>query len=230
MKQFTLKVAPREGKGRGPSRRIRQSGNIPAVIYGKGNSPQSLSLDGHEFGRLLKEIAGSAAIVEIEADAADTRLSIIQEIQRDPLTDRVLHVDLHEVSADEEMELEVAVHVTGDCYGVRIENGILETVSHEVRIRCLPKDLPSFIEVDVTDLHVSHAIHVRELPVVPGVVYLDDADQSVVACSEPAVEVEETPVVEAPVEGEAAPAAAGAAPAAPVPVEAEEKAKAADKK
>jgi large subunit ribosomal protein L25 len=215
MKQFSLNVASREGIGRGSSRQIRRSGGIPAVLYGQMNEPQSLRLDGREFGKLLKLIAGSSAIVEIKAAADDSRLSVIKEIQRDPRTDQVLHVDLHEVSADQEMETEVAVHVTGDCVGVRLDNGILEIVSHELAVRCLPKDLPSFIEVDVTDLHVGGSIHVRELTPIPGVKFMDEPDQSVVACVEPAAEEEAPVVAAAPVEGAEAAAGAAGAVAAP---------------
>lgn len=220
MKQFSLKVSSRAGVGRGASRRVRQSGGIPAILYGP-NAPQTLALDAPEFTRLLKGIAGSAAVIEIAEDEASKRLSIIKEIQRDAMTDRILHVDLQEVLANEEMELNVSVHTTGDCYGVRVENGILEVVSHEVRIRCLPKDLPAFIEVDVTDLKIDHSIHVGDLPKLAGVKYLGDPARPVVACVQPAVEVEATPAAgvsaegAAPAEGAAAPAAgAAAAPAA----------------
>jgi large subunit ribosomal protein L25 len=230
MKQFSLKVAPREGVGRGPSRRARLAGRVPAILYGKLNPPQTLSLDNVELAVLLKEIAGSAAIIEIKESEADQRLSFIQEIQRDPMTDRILHVDLHEVSANEEIELNVTVHPVGDCAGVRSESGILEIVSHVVRIRCLPKDLPAFIEVDVSELHLDESIHVSQLPKLPGVKYVDEPGRPVIACVEPVVEVEPAPAAEVPAEGApaegaaaegaaaaapgAAPAAAGAAPAA----------------
>ena len=215
MKQFSLKVSSRGGVGRGASRRVRQSGGIPAILYGT-NAPQTLALDAPEFSRLLKGIAGSAAVIEIKESDADKRLSIIKEIQRDAMTDRILHVDLQEVSANEEMELNVSVHAVGDCYGVRVENGILEVVSHEVRIRCLPKDLPAFIEVDVSELKVNSSIHVAELPKLAGVKYLGDQNRPVIACVQPAVEAETTPVAAATAEGAAAaaPAAGAAAPAA----------------
>jgi large subunit ribosomal protein L25 len=215
MKQFSLKVSSRAGIGRGASRRVRQGGGIPAVIYGTINPPQTLALDTPEFTRLLKGIAGSAAVIEIKENEADQRLSIIKEIQRDAMTDRILHVDLQEVSANEEMELNVSVHAIGDCYGVRVENGILEFVSHEVRIRCLPKNLPAFIEVDITDLKVEHAIHVSQLPKIEGVAYMGDPQRPVIACVKPIVEVEATPAAgtEAAAAAAAAPAAAGAAAA-----------------
>jgi len=216
MKQFTLNVAPRTGVGRGPSRRVRQSGRVPAIVYGKIREPESVSVDTPELTRLLKAIAGSAAIIELKEPGATDRLSIIQEIQRDAMTDKILHVDLHEVSANEEMEIEVTVHSTGDCVGVRVENGILETVSHSVRVRCLPKDLPAFIEVDVSNLHINHSLHLSELPALPGVKFIGNPNQPIFAVVEPVVEVEPTPAAETVLaEGAAATAeGAAAAPAA----------------
>lgn len=201
MKQFSLSVAPREGIGRGPSRRVRQAGRIPAIMYGKINPPRTLSLATPEFTRLLKAIAGSTAVIEVSEGDNGRHLSILQEIQRDPMTDQILHVDFHEVSADEELEIAVTVHPVGEAEGVRTESGILEIVAHQVRVRCLPKDLPPFIEVDVTSLKLNESIHVRQLPAIAGVQYVDDPGQSVLACVEPVVEVEETPAAAAPVEG-----------------------------
>lgn len=221
MKQFSLTIAPREGVGRGASRRVRKSGRVPAVIYGRHMTPRTLSVDAPEFTRLLKAIAGSAAVIELKEGEGDPKLSIIQQIQRDPMTDRILHVDLHEVLATEEIELNVTVHHVGESVGVRVDNGILETVAHEVRISCLPRDLPRFIEVDVTELKLNQSIHVKELPKIAGVRYLDDPNRPVIACVEPVVEAEPTPAEAAavPAAGEAAApgaegAAAGAAPAA----------------
>ena len=220
MKQFSLKVSSRAGVGRGASRRVRQSGGIPGIIYGTLNAPQSIALDAPEFSRLLKGIAGRAAVIELTENESSKRLSIIKEIQRDAITDRILHVDLQEVSANEEMELNVTVHTVGDCYGVRVENGILEVVSHEVRIRCLPKDLPAFIEVDVSELKIDHSVHLSELPKLPGVKYLGDPNRPIVACVQPVVEAEPTPAAgataeaAAPAEGATPAAGAAAAPAA----------------
>lgn len=212
MKQFTLTVASRAGVGRGASRRARQTGRIPAIVYGKLNAPQTITIDAPEFTKLLKQIAGSAAVIELKHNEADKRLSILQEIQRNPITDQIIHVDLHEVSADAEMEMKVTVHAVGEAVGVRTENGILEIVAHQVRIRCLPKDLPPFIEVDVTNLKLNESIHVKELPAIAGVKYVDDSTLPVIACVEPVVEAE--PVAAEPTAGEGAPAAEGAAPAA----------------
>jgi large subunit ribosomal protein L25 len=156
-------------------------------------------------------------------------------VQRDPMTDRFLHVDLHEVKADEKMEINIPVHMSGESTGVKNEAGVLEVASHTLRIRCLPKDLPAFIDVDVTELHVGQTIHISELKLVAGVAFLGDKNQPVVSCVQPVEEIVEAvvetavPVEGVPVEGAvegvaavpgavpvpgAAPAAGAAAPGA----------------
>ncbi|MDX2185421.1 MAG: 50S ribosomal protein L25 [Opitutaceae bacterium] len=200
-KQFTLNVAPRANTGRSASRRLRKVNRVPAILYGKHTNPETLSVDGPEFTRLLKSIAGSASLIELRRDdKKDVSLSFLQEVQRDPITDRFLHVDLQEVKADEKMEIRVRIHLTGESFGVKNQSGVLETPTQALRIRCLPKDLPAFIEVDVTELKVGETIKVGSLKPVPGVEFRDDKNQPVVSCVEPVAE-----------EAAAAPSAAAAA-------------------
>jgi large subunit ribosomal protein L25 len=220
--QFILNVSPREGTGRSASRRLRKQDRIPAILYGKHTAPITLAVEGPEFVRLVKAIGDNAALIELKG-TKEQALSILQEVQRDAMTDRYLHVDLHEVKADEKMEINVPVHTSGESTGVKNEAGVLEATSHTLRIRCLPRDLPAFIDVDVTELHVGQTIHIRELKPVSGVVFLGDKNQPVVSCVQPVEEIVEA-VVEAavpaegvPAEGataEGAAAAPGAAPAA----------------
>ncbi len=212
MKKYQLTVTPREGTGRSASRRLRKAEKIPAILYGKHTKPENLAVAAPEFIKLLKEISGRATLIELKRDAGATALSFLQEIQRDPITDRYLHIDLHEVKENEKMVINVAIHVIGEAYGVKTEGGILETAAHRLRIRCLPKDLPAFIEVNVADLKVGGAIHVGELKPIPGVEFLDDKNQTVVLCVEPPAE-EVVAVAAAPVEG--AVAADGTVAAAP---------------
>ena len=200
MNKYQLTVTPREGTGRSASRRLRKAEKIPAILYGKHTKPENVAIATPEFTKLLKEIAGRATLIELKRDAGITALSFLQEIQRDPITDRYLHVDLHEVKENEKMVINVTIHVAGEAYGVKTEGGILETASHRLRIRCLPKDLPAFIEVNVTDLKVGGAIHVSELKPITGVEFMDDKNQTVVLCVEPPAE-EVVAVVDTPVEG-----------------------------
>lgn len=210
-KKYTLNVSPRASTGRSASRRLRKSNQIPAILYGKHTKPESLSLDGPEFTRLVKAIAGSASLVELKPRGS---LSFLQEIQRDPITDRFLHVDLQEVKADEKMEIRVKIHLKGESFGVKNQSGVLETPTQTLRIRCLPKDLPAFIDVDVTELKVGETIHVGELKAIAGVDYLDDKNQPVVSCVEPVAEIVQEVVAPTAAAGAAAPAAGAAAGAA----------------
>jgi len=137
----------------------------------------------------------------------------LQEVQRDPITDRYLHVDLHEVKADEKFEIRVQLSIVGESFGVKNQSGVLETPTQQVRVRCLPKDLPPRIEVDVTELKVGDTFHIGDLKPIAGVEFLDNKNQPVVSCVEP-VEEEVAAVVAAPTDGTAAAPAAGATPAA----------------
>jgi len=212
MKKYQLTVSAREGTGRSASRRLRKAQKIPAILYGKHTKPESLAVNGPEFVKLVKEIGGKAALIELTRDGNAAALSFLQEVQRDPITDRYLHLDLQEVKENEKMIINVTVVVTGEAYGVKTEGGVLEMTSKQVRIRCLPRDLPAFIEVDVTELKVGQTIHISELKAFAGVEYLGDPGQAVVSCVQPVEEVVEATV--APVVAEGAAAATAAAPAA----------------
>jgi large subunit ribosomal protein L25 len=211
-----LKVATRAQTGRSASRRLRKVNRIPAILYGKHSAPEKLSVEVPEFTKLLKAVSGRALLIELSReDKPEKALSFLQEIQRDPITDRFLHVDLHEIKPDEKFEIRVPVRVTGESFGVKNQNGVLEIASHVLRIRCLAKDLPEAIEIDVTALNVGETIKVSQLKPVEGVIFMDDLGQSVVACVEPVAEIVQEVVAAAPVEGAAAaPAAGDAAPAA----------------
>ena len=210
-----LKVATRAQTGRSASRRLRKVNRIPAILYGKHSAPEKLSIEVPEFTKLLKSVAGRSLLIELNReDKPEKALSFLQEIQRDPITDRYPHVDLHEVKPDETFEIRVPVRVTGESFGVKNQSGVLEIASHMLRVRCLPSDLPEAIEIDVTPLKVGETVKVGELKPVSGVTFLDDKGQPVVACVEPVAEVVVETVAAAPVEGaEAAPAADGAAAA-----------------
>ena len=216
--QLTLNVFPRTQTGRSASRRLRRANRVPAILYGKHTSPEKIALEGTELVKLLKAVAGRSVLIELQVpERTEKPLSILQEIQRDPITDKYLHVDLHEVKADEKFEIEVPVHIFGESFGVKNESGVLEIASHTLKVRCLPKDLPAVIPVDVTPLKVGETVKVGELKPIPGVDFLDHKGQPVVSCVEPVAEI----VVEVPVAAEAVPVE-GAVPlaegeTAPVP-------------
>lgn len=187
MKNLKIIASPRSEMGRRSSRRLRGEGHIPAVVYGKKDEePRSLQIKTSEFRGLLNATKGAAALIELQEGDRKT-LTVVQEIQHHPVKDIILHVDFHEVSAKEEMETQIVVHLNGEPYGVKNEGGVMETVLHELTVRCLPKDLPEFIEVDVSDLKVGGAIHIKDLPSISGVTFMGEGDQVIVSCSEPRI-------------------------------------------
>lgn len=215
--QYKLNVAVRAQTGRSASRRLRKANRVPAILYGKHTSPESLSIEGPEFVRLLRSVAGRAVLVELErAENAGKALSFLQEIQRDPLTDKYLHIDFQEVKPDEKFEIRVPVQVTGESFGVKNQSGVLEMNAHTLRVRVLPKDLPEFIVVDVSELKVGETIKIGSMKPIAGVEFLDTKGQPVVSCVEPVAEiVQEVTSATAPVAGAAAAPAADGTAAAP---------------
>jgi large subunit ribosomal protein L25 len=212
--QFKLNVTARAQTGRSASRRLRKANRVPAILYGKHTSPESLSVEGPEFVRFLKSVGGRSVLVELErTDKADKALSFLQEVQRDPITDKYLHIDFQEVKPNEKFEIRVAVRVSGESFGVKNQSGVLEMNTQQLRVRCLPKDLPEAIVVDVTDLKVGETLKVSGLKPIAGVEFLDLKGQPIVSCVEPVAEIVQEVVAAAPVEGAAAPAAGAAAPA-----------------
>ena len=213
--QFKLNVAERAQTGRSASRRLRKANRVPAILYGKHTKPESLSIEGPEFVRLLKNVGDRAVLIELQrSNNADKALSFLQEVQRDPITDKYLHVDLQEVKGDEKFEIRVPVHVVGESFGVKNQSGVLEMATHALRVRVLPKDLPEAIMVDVTELKVGETFKVGSLKPLPGVEFMDPKGQPVVSCVEPVAEiVQEVVATPTAAEGAAAAAAPGAAPA-----------------
>ncbi len=212
MKQLKLKVANRQETGRRQARRLRAQGRIPGVIYGKAGS-RALTIEEHELRQLLRQMSGGAAIVEVEDNAGHKVISIVQEVMRDAVTDRLTHVDLHEISANEKMRATVPVHLVGESVGVKDESGVIEFFTHQLEVRCLPKNLPEYIEVNISGLHVGESVHISNLLHLEGVEFMADKETTVVACAEPALEVPTTEG-EAAKSAEPAPAAKGGAKAA----------------
>ncbi len=179
MKQLTINATSRTENGSAASGRLRREGKVPAIAYGKTKEPASLLVDARDLRIALKEIGNSAPVVQLKEGKSKLRTSIIKEVQRHPITDKYIHVDFHEVADDELVTMIVPVHARGEPLGVKNESGTLEYVAHTVSVRCLPKNIPPFIESDVSDLKVGDLIHIKELPALEGVEYMDHAEQPV---------------------------------------------------
>ncbi len=210
MGENALAVEVREGLGKGVARKLRVTKRIPAVLYGRGKPSVSISLDPAALEKLLRaSTAGLNTLIDLavagRADLAG-KVVIVKELQREPIRGGLLHADLYEVDLSKTIEVSVPIHVVGIPVGVSLNGGILDTALREVEIECLPRAIPSALEVDVSALDVGESIHVRDLVVPDGVTVLSDRDLAVVSVVLPAAE-EAPAAVEAPAEGEAAAAA-----------------------
>lgn len=181
-KQISLKAFRRPGVGRQQARKTRDGGMIPAVIYGSHIQPQPIQVNSREVDRIFKHATSENLLVDLaleEEGKTSNRLALIQEIQHHPVNDRILHLDFHEVRADEKMHARVPIVAVGEPEGVRTGGGILEQVLRELEIECFPKDLPERVEVDVSALQIGGNIHVKELKTPQTVTVLNAPEVSV---------------------------------------------------
>lgn len=218
MKQLQLTVKNRTGNGRGASRRLRVAGSFPAVIYGKSGN-KLVSVDTTEFRLLMRAKGSAAALIELSVEGSGKMLSLVKEFQRHPITQNFLHLDLQEIDPAAPMLADVPVRLVGEPVGVKMDGGTLNLVSQTVKVKCLPKDLPELIEVDVSAMKVNESINVGEIKPPAGITFVGDKMRVIAVVSEMAAEeAAATPAPgAAPAEGAAgaaAPAAGAAAPAA----------------
>jgi large subunit ribosomal protein L25 len=200
-KQVKLSASRRSGIGRSAVRKIKAQGAIPAVIYGGQNKPETLQVSKRDISLMLSHASGENILVELEIEGEKaSRLALVQEVQHSPVGGDILHVDFHAVSMDELIEADVPLEPTGTPEGVKTFGGLLEQSLRALAIECLPRDLPDMISVDVSNLNIGDAIHVREIPLPAGVKTRISPDLTVFSVVPPTVEEEPTPAVEA-VEG-----------------------------
>jgi large subunit ribosomal protein L25 len=205
---FELNAEPRSDTGKGASRRLRHAGKVPAIMYGGGKDPESLTLSLNELIRNLENEAFYSHILNVKVGSAKTR-AVLRDLQRHPSRPIIMHMDLQRVSESEKIKMNVPLHFKGEDLAPGVKAGGL--VSHElveVEIECLPRDLPEYIEIDISALEIGDSLHLSDLVVPEGVTVLELArgeghDLSVVSMHARRVIAEE--------EEEAAPEAAAEA-------------------
>ncbi len=167
---FELIAEPRQDVGKGASRRLRRTGRVPAVLYGGNKAPESLSLDHNEIVKQLKHEGFYSHILNISVGSRKES-AILKDLQRHPYKPTILHMDLQRVSADEAIRVHVPLHFINEqtAKGVKQEGGVVSHLMIDVEVACLPKDLPEFIEVDLSDLGLGESIHLSELKLPEGV-------------------------------------------------------------
>src|SRR5580693_5222070 len=176
MKSVALKAYPRSQVQRAEVKKLRASGRVPATIYGRQAKPQNLEINAREIGDLISHSVSENLLVDlsVENDSRAKRLALVQEVQHHPIDGKVVHVDFHEVAENEKVTVQVPVETTGEAAGVKNSGGVLEHVLFKLKVRCLPKDLPEQITVDVTSLEIGKSIHIGEVKAPEGVEILGE--------------------------------------------------------
>lgn len=202
-----LEAQPRQVGTKNDARRVRRAGKIPAVLYGAGKNALPLTVDPRQVSRILHSAAGHNAIFDLTLDGGERTKAMIVDWQYEPIKGALLHIDLKRIAMDQKLTVMVPIVLQGEAAGVKQQGGILEQVLREVEIECLPTDIPSEIDADVTDLVFGKVLRVADLPHDPKLKFLTDANQTVAHVTSVKEEVAPTP--------EAAAAEATAAPAEP---------------
>lgn len=221
MKQsFAISAEVRTMHGKGASRRLRLEGKVPAVIYGGTENPQSIQVSANELMKSLKHEAFYSAILNVEI-AGKSEQAVLKDLHRHPVRNDVMHMDLQRVLANVLLRMHIPLHFKGGdvAPGVKTGGGVVEHQQIQVEVECLPKDLPEFIEVDLSGLNVNEAIHLSQLQsqLVEGASFYElkhGNDISVAAVHLPRLPTEEELAEEAAKAAAATPAAAGKAKAA----------------
>lgn len=196
MDQININAIVRNTTGKGFNRRLRVSGKVPAILYGHRRAAVSLEVDPKEIFRILHSQSGENTIFGLNVPGQDKVNCLIKEIQLEPISHRMLHADFYEVAMDEMLEVDVPLEVTGEAYGVKIEAGLLDIVHREIRVECLPADIPERFEIDVTNMKIGDLFRIKDLKVSDKVKILEDPETVIVAVEHP--REEELPVAAAP--------------------------------
>ena len=212
MAEIAVQAVNRSDRGKNESRRLRQKGLVPGVVYGSGENIH-IAVDPKALQKVLRSEAGRNAILKLEIEGHSATSAILKAWQVDPIKESFLHADFYRIAMDVALRVTVPIAIRGEAIGVKTEGGILESILREIEVECLPGDIPERIEIDVSELGLNRAIRVSELSVSEKVKILEDPTHVVVHVVSVKEEVVEAPVVAAPVEG--AEAAAPAAPAEP---------------
>lgn len=202
MHTVEIRGTVRTADGKGGARRVRAAGQIPAILYGAGERSLPITVDNRDFEGIMRRHGGETFVLDLKIlgrESEDLK-AIIKEMQRDPVTSRVLHLDLQHVSLTQLVHVYVPLHFSGTPVGVK-EGGILEITQRDIEVECQAGQIPDRLDVDVTELSRGRSLHVRDLVIPEGISVLTPGDRVVAAIVAKAVEPEP---VEAP-----APAAAG---------------------
>ena len=207
--KIEINAQVRADVGKGASRRLRRSGNsVPGIIYGAEEDPVNLTLNTNELSKAMQSEAFFSQIIDVKFDGKSQQ-AVLRDMQRNPATEKVLHVDFMRISANKPIQVSVPLHFVNEdkCKGVRLGGGVISHTLNEVEIGCLPADLPEFIEVFMAELDVGEIIHLSDLALPQGVSIValtHGDDRAVASVIMPRGATEEEEELEAAAEGEEA--------------------------
>ena len=192
MELIDLNATIRETTGNGPARRLRAAGKLPAILYGPDTDPIMLAVTINDLEKAFKTANIGQALfnLKIASGQKQTKMAMIKELQRQPVSGAFLHIDFYEVAMDRKITVSVPVVTVGKSVGVEM-GGILQVIRRELEVLCLPNEIPETIEVDVTDLDIGDSLHVEEIPVEGNIEIPADVNFTVITCLSPKIEEEE---------------------------------------
>jgi len=192
MSEVTLRAETGRATGSRESRRLRKTGRVPAIVYGKTIEPITVAVDAHDLHMALHTEAGSNALINLEIEGQDLVLTMARVIERHPFRNEYRHVDFVTVSLDETVHAEVVIHFEGTPVGV-IEGGVFSPSKTHVVVETLATSIPSGIELDISGVEVGGALRIADLPEIEGVLYIEDPETVLMSVTAPAAEIEEEP-------------------------------------
>lgn len=180
MELIELKASVRTGRKKGPSRRLRAEGRIPAVLYGPGADTISLSIDTSELDKAIKSKTGSQAFFNMKIEGGDipTKTAMIKDVQTHPVTRQMIHADFYEIAMDRKIRALAPVTVTGKSIGVE-NGGMLQIIRRELEVLCFPNQMPEEIEIDITTLDIGDSVHIQDIAAEEGVEFPHDVNFTV---------------------------------------------------
>lgn len=187
MEKIKLAAQVREKTGKGVARKLRQSGLVPAVLYGKDKDPQTLIVDPQEVRAYL---AGNV-IFDLEIEGLGKETAMIKEVQRDVISGDIKHIDFLHISMDEKVTVTVPIVLVGDAAGVQ-EGGVIQQLLWELEVECLPLEIPENIEIDISNLGIGESLSVSEVSAPGGTDILTSGEEVIVTIVQPTATVEET--------------------------------------
>lgn len=179
---MNIEVSPRQQTGKNANRRSRAAGKIPAVVYGGGRESVAIEVDRKTLIDMMRNHQGENPIFLLKLGDKE-RHAMIRNMQMDPVSRQVIHIDFQRVLMDQKVRVAVPVELTGTAFGVKTEGGMLDFVTREVNVECLPGEIPKHIDLDVTGLHVGQHAEAKDLKLPEGVTLLDEPDKVIASLS-----------------------------------------------